>query len=234
MPRFESKHYIFHYPEGSCAEKHLSELAAKQEACFAYICQVLQTEPDRKLEYFLCETPEEVGAYYGDNEPCDGFAREPNQIYAVYNERCRCDGFHEDAHLISFFLHKPPQAAVREGLAMAFDRQWWGISNFEWALYYRTEGELVSFEAMLENRHFFTLACERSYPITGAFTEYLLLTYGTESFRVFWQTENGGEEGFRLAYGKSAGELSREFEAYLGLFSLDSGIRERIQTKLRS
>ena len=94
MPRFESKHYIFHYPEGSCAEKHLSELAAKQEACFAYICQVLQTEPDRKLEYFLCETPEEVGAYYGDNEPCDGFAREPNQIYAVYNKSCRCDGFH--------------------------------------------------------------------------------------------------------------------------------------------
>lgn len=117
MPRFESKHYIFHYPEGSCAEKHLSELAAKQEACFAYICQVLQTEPDRKLEYFLCETPEEVGAYYGDNEPCDGFAREPNQIYAVYNESCRCDGFHEDAHLIDQLFSSQAPSGRRPGRA---------------------------------------------------------------------------------------------------------------------
>lgn len=142
MPCFESEHYRFHYSAGSFAEKHIREFALRQEKCFAYICRVLQVKPDRKLQYFLCETPEEVGAYYGDEEPCDGFAREPDRIYAVYNERCRCDGFHEDAHLISFFLHKPPQAAVREGLAMAFDRQWWGICNFEWALYYREENRL--------------------------------------------------------------------------------------------
>lgn len=232
MPGFESEHYRFHYSAGSFAEKHIRELALRQEKCFAYICRVLQVKPDRKLQYFLCETPEEVGAYYGDEEPCDGFAREPDRIYAVYNERCRCDGFHEDAHLISFFLHKPPQAAVREGLAMAFDRQWWGICNFEWALYYREENRLPPFNCLLENERFFALDCGLSYPIVGAFTEYLLLTYGTERYRLFWQKENGGEEGFRKAYGKTTGELSREFEQYLTLFSLDGGVRERIAAKL--
>lgn len=98
---------------------------------------------------------------------------------------------------------------------MAFDRQWWGICNFEWALYYREENRLPPFNCLLENERFFALDCGLSYPIVGAFTEYLLLTYGTERYRLFWQKENGGEEGFWKAYGKTTGELSREFEQYL-------------------
>ena len=62
---------------------------------------------------------------------------------------------------------------------MAFDRQWWGICNFEWALYYREENRLPPFNCLLENERFFALDCGLSYPIVGAFTEYLLLTYGT-------------------------------------------------------
>ena len=62
------------------------------------------------------------------------------------------------------------------------DRQWWGICNFEWALYYREENRLPPFNCLLENERFFALDCGLSYPIVGAFTEYLLLTYGTERY----------------------------------------------------
>ena len=99
-------------------------------------------------------------------------------------------------------------------------------------MYYREENRLPPFNCLLENERFFALDCGLSYPIVGAFTEYLLLTYGTERYRLFWQKENGGEEGFREAYGKTTGELSREFEQYLTLFSLDGGVRERIAAKL--
>ena len=90
----------------------------------------------------------------------------------------------------------------------------------------------AAFQLPSGKRTLFCFGLRIKLSIVGAFTEYLLLTYGTERYRLFWQKENGGEEGFRKAYGKTTGELSREFEQYLTLFSLDGGVRERIAAKL--
>ena len=53
MNRFETEHYIFNFHEGSKAEADIHEIAACQEACFRYICSVLKTQPDFKIEYTL-------------------------------------------------------------------------------------------------------------------------------------------------------------------------------------
>ena len=132
MQAFETEHYIFHYGAGTAAERDIEKIAALQEGCFSHICAVLGLTPDFKIEYFLCDSPEEVGRICGDDEPCNGFADLPSRIYAVYNDAVQCVGFHEDAHLISFVRNRPICPAVTEGLAMYFDRKWWGIQNLDW------------------------------------------------------------------------------------------------------
>ena len=86
----ETPHYIFHYHANSKAEREIDEIAACQEDCFKKICEVLKVVPEIKLEYYLCDSPEEVGRFCGelcgDYEPCNGFADSPNKIYTVYND----------------------------------------------------------------------------------------------------------------------------------------------------
>lgn len=94
MQTFETEHYTFHYGANTAAERDIEKIAALQESCFSHICAVLGLTPDFKIEYFLCDSPEEVGRICGDDEPCNGFADLPSRIYAVYNETVQCVGFH--------------------------------------------------------------------------------------------------------------------------------------------
>ena len=227
MKTYETEHYVFHYNSGTKAETDIRSIAAGQEACFRYICKVLKTTPDFKLQYFLCDSPEEVGRVYGDDEPCNGFAVMPDTVYAVYNEQVQCVGFHEDAHIISYTISRPDCPAIREGLAMYFDRKWWGISNLEWTGYYlKKNGELPT-AAWLDRDTFFEEDCTLTYPIMGAFTEYLISTYGPDAYlRLYGQQDMA--RGMEAVYGKTPAQLQREFEDYVGLFRVDEGLEKRI------
>ena len=228
MRQFETENYIFNFTEGSAAERDIEKIAAEQEACFAYICDVLQVKPSFRITYFLCETPEQVGAIYGDNEPCNGFASVPDKVYAVYNDQVKCVGFHEDAHLLSYCLNRPLSAAVREGLAMFFDRKWWGISNQEWAEYYLKKGMFAGIREYLKDEVFFDIHCGISYPIAGCLTEYLIHTYGIEKYLAFWQWRGDMAAAMEESFGVTADELDQAFRAYLKLFRMDEELEARI------
>ncbi len=124
MKQFESEHYIFNFPDGSIAERNIEKISAHQEACASYMCAVLGIHFTQKLQYFLCDTAEEVGKMH-TGEPCNGLAVYPDKIYAVYNEEVQCIGFHEDAHLVSFmhFDPNPWNPAIEEGFAEYFCRK---------------------------------------------------------------------------------------------------------------
>lgn len=231
MKTYETEHYLFHYNEGTKAEADILQIAAGQEACFRYICKVLETAPGFKIKYFLCDSPVEVGQIYGDEEPCNGFAVMPDRIYAVYNEQVQCVGFHEDAHLISYTINRPNCPAIREGLAMYFDRKWWGISNLEWTGYYLRNKGRFSIESWLDRENFFEEDCSVTYPIMGAFTDYLIATYGIKAYMDFYSRRNmvlAMEE----VYGKKPAELDREFAEYVKLFRLDAEVEERMRNLL--
>lgn len=98
----ESGNYIFRYNKDSIAEKYIDKIIETQEFCYEFICKYLDVKMNDKIHYYLCESPEQVGKIYGDNEPCNAFASKDNKIYAVYNEDIKCIGFHEDAHIISY------------------------------------------------------------------------------------------------------------------------------------
>lgn len=233
MKQFETAHYIFNYGEGTKAEEDIAQIAAEQEACYQYICGVLKVKPEFKIEYILCDSPEEVGRIYGDDEPCNGFAVMPNTIYAVYNEAVQCVGFHEDAHILSFTVNRPGCPAITEGLAMYFDRKWWGIHNLDWTAYYIKTNRYLPIDTLLDRETFFDAGCLITYPIMGAFTDYLISTYGIKQYMDFYSQQNMAQ-AMEAVYHKTPAELNREFEAYVGLFRMDEVLEKRIEELLKT
>ncbi len=227
MKQFESEHYLFFYEADSPAERDIEGIASCQEACFRHICAVLGVRPDFKLRYYLCGTPEEVGRIYGDNEPCNGFAAPPDTVYAVYNDAVQCIGFHEDAHLLSYLINRPDCPAVREGLAMYFDRKWWGISNWDWTGFYLKQGRYLPVDSMLDRKAFFSEDCSVTYPIMGAFTEYLISSYGIGHYLRFYKRKDMAA-AMTEVFGKTPAELNREFSDYVKLFRMDPVVMERM------
>ena len=232
MKQYESEHYIFNYGEATKAEQDIAEIAAYQEACFRYICSVLGVKPDFKIEYFLCDSPEEVGRIYGDNDPCNGFAAPPDKIYAVYNEQVQCIGFHEDAHIISFLVNRPKCPAITEGLAMYFDRKWWGIQNLDWTGHYLNTGRYIPVDKMLDRECFFAHDCTITYPIMGAFTDWLIVTYGAESYMQMYKQQNMAEAMMRV-YQKTPEELNKAFTDYVRLFRIDDVLEQRMESLMK-
>lgn len=232
MQCYETEHYHFHFNPGTKAEEDILQIAAEQEACFRYICKVLNTVPPFKIRYFLCDSPEEVGRVYGDDEPCNGFAAIPDAIYAVYNEKVRCIGFHEDAHVISYTINRPDSPAIREGLAMYFDRKWWGISNWEWTGYYLKKNGRLPIAAWLDREAFFAQDCTLTYPVMGAFTDYLIAAYGIEAYLAFYN-RRVVTEAMEEVFGKTPEELEQAFTEYVKLLRLDAVVETRMEELLK-
>ena len=227
MKQYKSSHYIFNYNQDSRAEKDIIKISKYQEACYEYICNVLKIKPSFKIEYFLCDTPEEVGRVYGDDEPCNGFTDLPNKIYAVYNEEVQCVGFHEDAHVISYLINRPNSCAIREGLAMYFDRKWWRIQNLDWTGYFIKTNTYIAIEELLNDEVFFSYDCTITYPIMGAFTDWLIATYGIDLYLDFYKYENVFE-GIQQVYQKTPKELNQMFVDYVNLFRIDEVVEQRM------
>lgn len=79
MSRYDTDNYLLHFREDIPAQRDIFHTAEHQGACFKYICNVLNVKPLFKIVYFLCATPDEADRYYGDNDPCNGFAKTPNK-----------------------------------------------------------------------------------------------------------------------------------------------------------
>lgn len=172
--RYASEHYDFCFSEKSLAQQDIERIAKTQENCFERITADLGVIPDFKIQYLLADTPQDLGVLYGDNEPCNGFARLPDKVYAVYNEEIKCIGMHEDAHIISYFIKKPLSAFLCEGLAMYFDEQWQGRPNVEWVKEYIRNGRVYNIMRLIDNSAFYDLDESISYPLAGAFTKFLI------------------------------------------------------------
>ena len=214
MKSKKSLHYVFNYYENSLADKEINQIIEEQESCYEYICRILDVPQDFVINYFLCNTPEEVGAFYGDNSSCNGFNRMPDKIFAVYSDEIKCIGFHEDAHLISYhYIARPDCNFLREGLAMFFDKNWHGISNLEWTQKYHKEKNLIpKFPDLIKNEIFFNYDCELTYPVSGAFTEYLINRFGIELYKeVYADFDTFRTDVFVKYFNKTLNELEEEF-----------------------
>lgn len=225
----ESDHYIFHVHAGSLAQKELDEIINYQEHCLSYILKVLKLDLLDKIQYFLCDSLDEVGMYYGDYIPCSGFSRDPFEIYVVYNKKQKSIGFHHDVLLIANLINRPNVVAIREGLAMFFNKKWFDLHHIEWVLYFLETDQYVSIQRLMKNECFYDYPPYLTYPIVGAFTQYLIMTYGMEKYLAFYRlNEVTLNKRFKDIYGEGIKTIENEFLAYVQLFKLDYVMKDRM------
>lgn len=209
---YQSPHYDFHYRPESCAQRDILQIADIQEVCYREITAALNIVPDFKIHYFLLDTPEEVGEVYGDNDPCNGFARYPDLIFAVYNDSVKCIGMHEDTHLISYIPGLSPYAFLREGLAMYMDKTWWDIPNAQWVRDFLETGTYIPFERLFENENFFEISDTISYPIAGAFTDFLIQCLGMQNYlKTIYYSDKNLVSSLEETFLKPITEISHDF-----------------------
>ena len=236
----ETEHYVFHYSERSTAGRDIIQISSLQEECYDDISSCLGTEASGKIHYHLFDTPEEVGRQYAfthdmdDNDPCNGFALPEtiskdgmNHIFAVYNDKLQCIGPHEDAHIISDSLGRPLSQFIREGLAMYFDRYWWGIDNFSWTHWYLEQGRVPPIRTLLQNECFREYDDRITYPIAGAFTGYLIERYGMRKYVDFYRAcKENAEQAFEAVFQESLAVTENRFRSRIKLFRLRKEIRQ--------
>lgn len=213
---YVSEHYVLHFQSGSLAENDSEWIAQNQERCFSQICAVLQIDYQEKIHYYFSESPMEIGrVFWEEGTHCNGVAlcgREQAKIYAVYNETVKCIGAHEDTHLISFLLNYPESDFVVEGLAMFMDGLWWGVTNDQWAAYFKQKRPEISVLKLLDNDIFAKEGCVITYPIAGAFTAYLIDTYGIEKYLNLYKYKEDEYEGIFVSIFKSSvSEIEENF-----------------------
>ena len=213
---YHSEHYVFHFQPGSLAEKEITMIAQRQEQCFSKICAALQVDYPEKIHYYFTTSPLEIGrVFWKESTPCNGMAlcgREQAKIYAVYNENIKCIGSHEDTHIISFMINYPESDFVVEGLAMFMDGRWWGVPNEVWASYYRHKCPELSVFDLLDNDAFAECGCQITYPVAGAFTKYLVDTFGQEKYLDLYKyTEDDYEDIFLSIFKKTFTEVENDF-----------------------
>ncbi len=186
---FITEHYVFHYRKGSLAEKEIQTIAQKQEAVFSKICCILNVTYPERIDYYFTDCPNAIGrAVWEEDFPCNGVALcGRNKIYAVYTEKIRCIGAHEDTHLISLLINYPESDFVVEGLAVALHGLWWGLPNETWAAYYMEKYADLSIESLFDNDAFAKIDSVITYPIAGAFTQFLMDTFSMERYLDLYQ-----------------------------------------------
>lgn len=224
---YDSVHYVFHFEAGSLAEQEILLIAQEQEQCYCKICATLQVAHTEKIHYYFTESPLEIGrVFWEEGTLCNGVAlcgRSESKIYAVYNESTKCIGPHEDTHLISFAINFPESDFVVEGLAMCMDGLWWGVPNEVWAAYYKRNNPELSVILLLDNAVFATKGCEVTYPIAGAFTSFLINTYGIGRYLELYKYKgNAYQDVFPSIFHTTFAEVEHDFWVQLRNVEFDA------------
>ena len=103
-------------------------------------------------------------------------------IYAAYNESVHCLGPHEDAHIFSYQIAIPDSFFLREGFAMYFDEQYQGKPNIEISKEWFQRNTSFSITSLLDNKLFWKLPENISYPLAGSFASWIIETYGMATY----------------------------------------------------
>ncbi len=229
---YKTSNYIFYFNENSIAEKEIKQIAAEQEQSFRHICDTLNVNFNETIEYYLLDSPKEVGKLFGNNEPCNGFAMlGENKIYAVYNKDIQCIGPHEDCHLISLKINVPKSDFLVEGLAMFFDKTWWQIDNDMWTSYYMSKGFNYTLGNLLNlnSNDFYDIDCAIAYPIAGSFTKFLIFQHGIEKYIDFYKCKNAEfNMEFKKVYNIDFYDVEKAFWKYIKEINVPRNVKGRM------
>lgn len=208
----ESENYKFHYLKNSLAEKEIDLIIKEQEQVLKDLERFFNLKVPFKIQYFLLNNYKQISHYYGEDVEYSGFAMFPDKVYALYNEEIKCTGHHEDAHIVSNLIGRPP-SFIEEGIAMYFDKTWWGEENEWWVRKYIKEETYINITKLMYDEDKLYLNAIITYPIAGAFTKFLIDQYGKNNYIKLYKNKIINDEVFISIYDKTLAQLE---ECFLG------------------
>ncbi|MEK7452734.1 MAG: hypothetical protein AAB614_00700 [Patescibacteria group bacterium] len=206
---FETKHYVFHYPKDSIAEREIVHISITQEQAYTHIMSILKIkENPLKIQYYIYSSEKDKDVLMGD----DGFAQalwDDYSIHIIYTEDIKPIGAHEDTHLLTL----PWGVAIgffQEGLAEYMRGCTWGKDKKS-GEYFVQEGMaknvIPSLESFLSHIFWTENSGEKAeyyYPLAGVFTRFLIEKFGLDKYRDFYQKihrDNSLEENKKIFEG---------------------------------
>jgi hypothetical protein len=244
--RYETAHFILHYPPGGEIERDIAFIAEDHEFRLAQITRTLGVPPPaHKIDSFYFQSADQKQALMGARNV---YMAKPwrEEVYLHHAPFPHPVARHEIAHVVAgtfgdplFRVSARPVLGVPvffnvgliEGIAVATD---WP-DHFNRAL---TPHESV--RAMLDmgmappvdrllSTGFFAFSSARSYTAAGSFVRFLLDRYGAERLRTLYRT--GGD--FSAAYRRPQGELVAEWQAMIAKVVLAPGDAEVVRERFR-
>ena len=82
-------------------------------------------------------------------------------------------------------------------------------------------------DKLLDRESFFEHDCTITYPIMGAFTDWLISSYGQEKYLQLYRQQDIAA-GMAQVYRKEPAELNQAFSDYVSLFSIDPTLEQRM------
>lgn len=117
---------------------------------------------------------------------------------------------------------------------MYFDKQYFGISNLVWSKYFISINKYIGISKLIDKESFYKYSWSLTYPIAGAFTEYIITIYGIEKYKLFYKRLDEDFKGcFNKVFEISLEEFERDFILYLDSFKVNEKLLQFLnQTQL--
>ena len=112
---------------------------------------------------------------------------------------------------------------------MSFDCFWWSVPNETWVSYYKNKHPDLTVKALFDNNAFAKMGCVIAYPIAGAFTKFLMDSFGIERYLDFYKYK-GCEysEAVQTIFGVSLLDLELSFWQEMQAIVYDEKLLEKI------
>jgi hypothetical protein len=210
----ETKNFVCHYRKGyGPSPLQLRRL----DKFYREISLHLDVTLDRKIDYYKCDSPEEVGKLLG-MAPATGLGYYPNCVVTAMG----WSSFHEVVHvLLGQTCRKQPVSLILEGAACYF-----GGSNtvtreaqLSWAKTLLENKESLPISRISRERAFWSAEdMNDPYAQAASFVGFLVETYGISKFKELYKyrdaTEDLGAEMERI-YGRDMAQFEDEWREWL-------------------
>ena len=229
MKEYRTEHFVLHYQEGSPAEKDILEISDRKEKCFRVICDTLKVEPDYPAQYYLFSSAANLNR--NTDRMLYGFFHSPDMVCEVYSEHIKINDYHEMTHWIAWQIGNPASNAIHEGTAVWFEHKFLGVDGNAWVKWFIDTGRYIKISDLMNNEYFIKKSGNVTYPLMGAFTGWLIDTYGMDKYLEFYRYRDCSE-GLFSAYGKSLEELERLFVYFVKGYCMSDEVKEKLRKEL--
>jgi hypothetical protein len=215
-----TRHYEFHYPPGTAAERDISRLGAIAEASFEKVRSKLGADFVGQMKLYLVPRVFwQGGATYGDKVQLISYLDRNYTGVETWSYFA-----HEGTHSLAQDLIQPkeeggPDGVLVEGLAVWASGGHYGPEPIDaWAAVVAASDNYLPL-AKLRAGPFYDFQHETSYLEAGSFVGYLMDQYGLDKFKQLYGRATGKAETDETLvgelYGKAYAELEGEWLEYL-------------------